>query len=113
MNRYFWKATGIRALKTVCQTLASMLPVGYVITPAMVQALDWTAMHVVLAWLGTGLLAGVASVLTSIATGLPEVEYKKTIETDPPEPDGSYAVRYLTEEEKTAIREEMGGDRDV
>lgn len=80
MTKEFWKATAIRALKTVCQTLASMLPVGYVITPAIVQALDWTVMYVVLAWLGTGLLAGIASVLTSIATGLPEVEFNKKVE---------------------------------
>ena len=80
MTKDFWKATGIRALKTVCQTLSAMLPVGYVVTPAIVQALDWTVMYVVLAWLGTGLLAGLASVLTSIATGLPEVEFNKKVE---------------------------------
>ena len=113
MNREFWKATGIRALKTVCQTLASMLPVGYVITPAIVQALDWTVLYIVFAWLGTGLLAGIASVLTSIATGLPEVEYKKNIDMNIPEPEGSYSDGYLTEEEKAAIRAEMGGDEDV
>lgn len=92
MTKDFWKATGIRALKTVCQTLASMLPVGYVVTPAIVQALDWTVMYVVLAWLGTGLLAGLASVLTSIATGLPEVEYKQHIYMDAEEPLDSFIV---------------------
>lgn len=89
MTKDFWKATGTRALKTVCQTLAAMLPAGYVITPAIVQALDWTVMYVVLAWLGTGLLAGLASVLTSIATGLPEVEYKQHVYMSAEEPEDS------------------------
>ena len=74
MNKEFWKAAGIRALRTTCQSLAATLPVGFVITPVMVQNADWTALYAVVAWLGTGLLSGVASLLTSIASGLPEVE---------------------------------------
>lgn len=72
MNKKWAKAALIRAVKTVCQTLASTLPVGFVVTPVMIQQLDWSAVYVVLAWLGTGLLSGVASMLTSLA-GLPEV----------------------------------------
>lgn len=73
MSKKWWKAAGIRALKTVCQTLASTLPVGFVVTPVMIQQMDWSAVYVVLAWLGTGLLSGVVSMLTSLA-GLPEVQ---------------------------------------
>lgn len=73
MSKKWWRAAGIRALKTVCQTLASTLPVGFVVTPVMIQQLDWSAVYVVLAWLGTGVLSGIASMLTSLA-GLPEVE---------------------------------------
>lgn len=73
MSKKWWRAAGIRALKTVCQTLASTLPVGFVVTPVMIQQLDWSAVYVVLAWLGTGLLSGVVSMLTSLA-GLPEVD---------------------------------------
>ena len=73
------KAAGVRALKTVAQTLASTLPVGFVITPVMVQDADWSILYIVLAWLGTGLLAGVASLLTSLA-GLPELKEQETIE---------------------------------
>jgi hypothetical protein len=73
MPRKWWRAAGIRALKTVCQTLASTLPVGFVVTPVMIQQLDWSAVYVVLAWLGTGLLSGVVSMLTSLS-GLPEVQ---------------------------------------
>lgn len=72
MSKKWWKAAGIRALKTVCQTLASTLPVGFVVTPVMVQNMDWSMVYVVLAWLGTGLLSGGVSFLTSLA-GLPEV----------------------------------------
>ena len=73
------KAAGVRALRTVAQTLASTLPVGFVITPVMVQDADWSILYIVLAWLGTGLLAGVASLLTSLA-GLPELKEQETIE---------------------------------
>ena len=69
----FIKAALIRALRTVCQTLASTLPVGFVITPVMVQDANWSMVYVVLAWLATGALAGLASILTSVYTGLPEV----------------------------------------
>lgn len=73
MSKQWWKAAGIRALKTVAQELATTLPVGFVITPVMVQHADWTVIYIVLAWLCTGILGGVASLLTSLA-GLPEVE---------------------------------------
>ena len=73
MSKKWWRAAGIRALKTVCQTLASTLPVGFVVTPVMIQQLDWSVVYVVLAWLGTAILNGIASMLTSLA-GLPEVD---------------------------------------
>jgi len=59
----FFKAAGIRALKTFCQTAVAMIPAAVTIT-----AVDWVTV------LGTAALAGVCSILTSIATGLPEVE---------------------------------------
>ena len=61
----FFKAAGIRALKTFCQTAVAMIPAAVTIT-----AVDWVTV------LGTAALAGVCSILTSIATGLPEVEDK-------------------------------------
>ena len=63
MNKEFWKATGIRALRTICQTAVASIGTAIAITEV-----DWR--YVVSA----SLLAGLLSVLTSIATGLPEVD---------------------------------------
>ena len=61
MSKKWWKAAGIRAVKTVCQTAVAMIPVG-----VMVSEVNWIAVA------GTAVLAGVVSMLTSVA-GLPEV----------------------------------------
>ena len=62
MNKKWWKAAAIRAVKTVAQTAVAMLPVS-----AMVTEVNWLMVA------GTAALAGIASLLTSLA-GLPEVE---------------------------------------
>ena len=62
MIRNWWKAAGIRAVKTVAQ--AAVAAIG---TTAMLSEVDWLVVA------STALLAGVLSLLTSIA-GLPEVE---------------------------------------
>lgn len=56
------KAAGIRAIKTIAQTAVAMIPVAVSIT-----SVDWLAVA------GTAALAGVVSLLTSLA-GLPELE---------------------------------------
>ncbi len=56
------RAAAIRAVKTVAQTAVAMLPAAATIT-----AVDWVTVA------GTAALAGVLSLLTSVA-GLPEVE---------------------------------------
>lgn len=56
------KAAGVRAIKTVAQTAVAMIP-----TAVMITAVDWVTV------VGTALLAGLVSILTSIA-GLPEVK---------------------------------------
>ena len=58
----FWKAAGIRALRTVCQTAAASIGVS-----TMLSEVNWVTVG------STSLLAGILSILTSIATGLPEV----------------------------------------
>ena len=62
MSKNWWKAAGVRAVKTVAQ--AAVAAIG---TTAMVSEVDWLVVG------STALLAGVLSLLTSVA-GLPEVE---------------------------------------
>lgn len=83
----FIKASLIRCIRTIAQTLTSTIPVGVVITPAIIQGLNWSFLYVILAWLFTGLIAGLASFLTSIATGLPEVEYEHHLYMSADEPE--------------------------
>ena len=56
------KAAGIRAAKTVAQTAAGMLPAAVTLSQV-----DWVTV------VGTAALAGIASILTSVA-GLPEIK---------------------------------------
>ena len=69
LNRQFFLAAGVRAIKTCLQTAVAMLP-----TTASIAAVGWKEIA------GTALLAGLASLLTSIASGLPEVEGGKMVE---------------------------------
>lgn len=62
MTANFWKAALIRALRTICQT--AIATIG---TAAVLQQVDWLTVA------SASILAGVLSLLTSIATGLPEV----------------------------------------
>ena len=63
MNVEFWKAAGIRALRTMCQT--AIATIG---TSVMLTDVNWQAVA------SASVLSGILSLLTSIATGLPEVE---------------------------------------
>jgi len=60
------KCALIRAIKTICQT--AIASIG---TSALMSEVNWKIVA------STSLLAGILSILTSIA-GLPEVEEKKT-----------------------------------
>lgn len=61
-TRVWFKAAGIRAIKTMAQTAVATIGVA-----AVMQDVNWLAVA------SASLLAGILSVLTSIA-GLPEVE---------------------------------------
>lgn len=63
MCKEFWKAAGVRAIRTVCQSALALIPAAVMITQV-----DWKTV------IGTAALAGVVSMLTSIASGLPEVK---------------------------------------
>ena len=67
------RAALIRAVKTVAQTLLSTIPGEVVITPAIIEHFNVGYVVIVASWLATGLVAGVLSIITSLA-GLPEVE---------------------------------------
>lgn len=56
------KAAGVRAVKTMAQTAIALIPAS-----VMISAVDWKTV------LGTAALAGVVSILTSLA-GIPEVD---------------------------------------
>lgn len=61
MNKRWWRAAGIRAVKSIAQTAAAMLTMGQAV-------LDVSWLNVI----SVSAVAGVISMLTSIA-GLPEV----------------------------------------
>ena len=79
MNKEFWKATGIRALRTICQTAVAMIG-----TSAVMSDVDWKVV------VSASALSGILSVLTSIATGLPEVEYAEHVYMSKEEPEDSW-----------------------
>lgn len=61
-SRKWWKAAGVRAIKTIAQTAVATIG-----TSAVLGEVNWLAVA------SASVLAGILSMLTSIA-GLPEVE---------------------------------------
>lgn len=62
MNQRWWRAAGIRAVRTMAQTAAATIG-----TAAVFSQVDWLAV------LSTSVLAGILCLLSSIG-GLPEVK---------------------------------------
>ena len=62
MSKEWWKAAGIRAAKTVCQTAVATIG-----TAVVMSEVKWAAV------ISASVLAGILSMLTSLA-GLPEVK---------------------------------------
>lgn len=62
MTKQWWKAAGIRAIKTVAQTAVATIG-----TSALLNDVNWVAV------VSASALAGVLSLLTSVA-GLPELK---------------------------------------
>lgn len=65
-NKTWWKAAFVRALRTVAQTAVATIG-----TAALIERVNWLAV------LSASALAGVLSLLTSLA-GLPEVREEQT-----------------------------------
>jgi hypothetical protein len=65
LTKQWWYAAGIRALRTVAQAAVAIIP-----ATALITEINWLVV------LSTAVLAGVLSLLTSLA-GLPEVECNK------------------------------------
>ena len=65
----FIKCATVRAIKTVAQTMIATIG-----TSAYISAVDWKLV------VSSSILAGFLSILTSVATGLPEVEDENTEE---------------------------------
>lgn len=63
MDKTFWRATLIRAIRTICQTAVASIGTAMVVTDV-----NWIYV------LSASALAGILSVLTSVAAGLPEVD---------------------------------------
>jgi hypothetical protein len=62
-TKKWFKAAGIRAIKTMAQTA-----VGVIGSSVVLSDVNWLVV------VSASVVAGVTSILTSIATGLPEVE---------------------------------------
>ena len=84
--KIFWKATAVRAVRTVCQTAISTIAVFSTGEIVGVTDVNW--------WLvaSASILAGILSMLTSIATGLPEVKYKHDQYMSAEEPEDAEVV---------------------
>lgn len=63
MNRTFLRCAAIRAVRTVCQTAVAMIG-----TAVVLEEVAWLQVA------SASALAGILSILTSIAMGLPEVD---------------------------------------
>ena len=62
-TKKFWKAAGTRAIKTMAQTA-----VGVIGSSVVISDINWLVV------ISASAVAGVTSILTSIATGLTEVK---------------------------------------
>lgn len=76
MNKEFWKAAVNRSIRTICQTAIAMIGT----TAVGVSDVNWKVV------LSASILAGLLSILNSIATGLPEAQYAEHIYMSAEEP---------------------------
>lgn len=79
--RVFWKCALYRALRTIAQTAVSTIAVFSTGEIVGIADINWVLVA------SASVLAGILSMLTSIATGLPEVEYEQHLYMSHDEPE--------------------------
>ena len=77
MNNFI-KYALVRAIRTICQTAVAVIGTAFVLSDV-----NWWAV------VSASLLAGILSILTSVATGLPEVDYEEHLYMQMDEPADS------------------------
>lgn len=78
MRNRFIRACLIRCARTICQTAVSTIGASFCLSDV-----DWRVV------LSASVLAGILSVLTSISTGLPEVDIETALYMNQDEPEDS------------------------
>ena len=78
MRDKFIKATLIRAIRTMCQTAVATIGAAFCLADV-----DWWVV------LSASFLAGILSILTSVSTGLPEVDFETALYMNQDEPEDS------------------------
>lgn len=97
MSKEFWKSALIRAIRTVAQT--AIASIG---TAVAIETVDWKFV------VSASLLAGILSILTSIATGLPEVGAVVIEEDELADEDGEeYDDEEVIEADPEMVREDI------
>ena len=96
MNKEFWKAALIRAIKTICQTAIATIGSAMVITDV-----NWIYV------LSASALAGILSILTSLSAGLPEVQLANTLYDLDNEGDEDYMEEYNALDEEEVDEDEI------
>ena len=96
MNKDFWKAALIRALKTICQTAIATIGSAMVITDV-----NWAMV------LSASALAGILSILTSLSVGLPEVQLANTLYDLDNEGDEDYMEEYNALDDEEVDEDEI------
>lgn len=83
MDKDFWKALLIRAWHAAWETAAATLPAAIIVTPQMIEQLNWTTvkgyLFAFLAWLLTAVFAGILSAIKSAKVGMPETQLAETL----------------------------------
>lgn len=98
MNNNWWKAAGVRAVKTLAQTAVATIG-----TAAVLEAVDWRMV------LSASVLAAILSLLTSIA-GLPELDIAAYTEAENSRDDIERKAESVTDEDIIESTSK-GGDR--